>query len=86
MRYILFVIFLVCFILSGCCVHREVIQQQKETTTLSSSIENKSINPYGKYSLETADVQVWFYDNHFIYLDRNKQVVKPYTTFDTEGK
>ncbi|MDD3725786.1 MAG: hypothetical protein PHI44_01125 [Candidatus Ratteibacteria bacterium] len=56
--------------------------QEKEGYTAEEVMDN----PYGKYTLETADVQVWFYDKGYVYFDREEKAVRNYKTIDTDSK
>ena len=88
MRYILSFLLFMCIILSGCCVstQRKTVHQQKEATVETEISANKEPkDPYGKYTLETADVEVWFQDDNFEYFDRDRKVVKNYETIDTDS-
>ncbi|HOL21261.1 MAG TPA: hypothetical protein PLQ41_00195 [bacterium] len=89
MKGILFFILFICILLSGCCVptaEKTMKPQKEETGKTEASITEEGLkDPYGKYTLETADVEVWFYDDHFVYFDRDRKVVKNYETIDTDS-
>lgn len=78
MKGLLFFTICLCTLFSGCLTGIKTAQQpaQKE------EVLPETKDPYGKYSLETADVEVWFYDNCFIYLDRGRKVLKTYEGID----
>ncbi|MCM8777569.1 MAG: hypothetical protein NC905_04835 [Candidatus Omnitrophica bacterium] len=90
MKVILFFIMCIFIILSGCCIplkEQKTQKQKEETGRRETSITEEGLNdPYGKYTLETADVEVWFYDGHFIYFDRDRKVIKNYETIDRENE
>ncbi len=57
----------------------------REIEPTSSTEHEHQEEPYGKYNLETADIQWWFYDNHYVYFDGEHKVLKTYETIDTDS-
>ncbi|MCM8760289.1 MAG: hypothetical protein NC832_01005 [Candidatus Omnitrophica bacterium] len=77
-----FLVAVCCLLFSGCLAG--VKKEQKKTQ--KEEILPESKEPYGKYTLETADVEVWFYDTHFVYFDRDRKVSKNYETIERDSK
>lgn len=68
-----------------CLYENRCMAKRFSEDTSSPERKPQAEEPYVTYNLETANFQVWFYDNHYVYSDGDNKVTKNYTTIDTDS-